>query len=192
MLDYLVLIIWAYIFPLNIIRLVGHAFIKFFRKFGIVSFFLYIILWISWAILVFMNKSLFLLGEILNPNIVIVIAGIVIFTIGLLLQVLGYKILGIKTVFGIPEILPKEERTTLVVKFPFSLVRHPIYFGQLLIIMGVLLMTAELSLCALLTVVAVFIWPVTTLEERELSDRFGDQYKNYQRQVPRIFPKLKI
>ena len=190
MIDCLILIIWAYILPVNIIRLVGHAFIKFFRRLGIASFFLYIILWISWAILVFMNRSLFLKGEIFSPNIAVVIVGVGIFAAGLLLQILGFKALGVRTVFGIPELMAKKQKSTLFVKGPFLLVRHPLYLGQLLLIVGALLVTFEYSLCILLIAVTALLWPITALEEKELMDRFGDEYRRYQKQVPRILPRI--
>lgn len=190
-LDYLVLVIWAFIMPVNIIRLLGHLFIRFFRRFGIFSFLLYIVLWVSCAILIFLNGNLFLQSRIFKPNIAVSAIGIIIFCFGMLLQILGFKTLGIKAVFGISEILPKKQKGTLIVKGPFLLVRHPLYLGQLLLLIGALLLTFELSLFVLLAVVTVLVWPITTLEERELIDRFGEEYINYQKRVPRILPRIK-
>jgi protein-S-isoprenylcysteine O-methyltransferase Ste14 len=42
--------------------------------------------------------------------------------------------------------------------------------------------------------IALFLFgycPMTSLEERELLDRFGDAYREYQRDVPRLIPRLR-
>ena len=99
--------------------------------------------------------------------------------------------MGIKAVFGIPEILPKKQKGTLIIKGLFLLVRHPLYFGQLLLLIGTLLLTFELSLFVLLEVAIVLVRPITILEEKELIDRFGEEYIKYQERVPRIVPRIK-
>jgi protein-S-isoprenylcysteine O-methyltransferase Ste14 len=125
-------------------------------------------------------------------NITISAIGIIFLCLGLFLQVLGFKTLGIKAVFGIPEILSKKEKGILIINGPFLLVRHPLYLGQLFLIIGLLLLTFELSLFLLLAIVIIFVWPVTILEEKELIERFGQAYIDYQKRVPRILPGLGI
>ena len=192
MFDLMILITWAFILPLNIIRVTGHLFIRFFRRFGIFSFLLYIVLCLACAFLIFLNSNLFLQGKMFKNNITISAIGIIFLCLGLFLQVLGFKTLGIKAVFGIPEILSKKEKGILIINGPFLLVRHPLYLGQLFLIIGLLLLTFELSLFLLLAIVIIFVWPVTILEEKELIERFGQAYIDYQKRVPRILPGLGI
>ena len=192
MFDLMILITWAFILPLNIIRVTGHLFIRFFRMFGIFSFLLYIVLCLACAFLIFLNSNLFLQGKMFKNNITISAIGIIFLCLGLFLQVLGFKTLGIKAVFGIPEILSKKEKGILIINGPFLLVRHPLYLGQLFLIIGLLLLTFELSLFLLLAIVIIFVWPVTILEEKELIERFGQAYIDYQKRVPRILPGLGI
>ena len=192
MFDLMILITWAFILPLNIIRVTGHLFIRFFRRFGIFSFLLYIVLCLACAFLIFLNSNLFLQGKMFKNNITISAIGIIFLCLGLFLHVLGFKTLGIKAVFGIPEILSKKEKGILIINGPFLLVRHPLYLGQLFLIIGLLLLTFELSLFLLLAIVIIFVWPVTILEEKELIERFGQAYIDYQKRVPRILPGLGI
>jgi protein-S-isoprenylcysteine O-methyltransferase Ste14 len=35
-----------------------------------------------------------------------------------------------------------------------------------------------------------WLYLIIVLEERELSDRFGDEYRSYQQRVPRLIPRL--
>ena len=188
----LILFLWAYILPLNVVRLIGHFFIHYFRKLGLVSLFLYLLFWIFCFFMVFSNSRLFLTGSVFIPNILLQIIGAIFFLLGLILQILTIKLMGLKTLLGIPEIVPAQYRAQLVVKGPFSLVRHPIYLGQLLCILGTFLFTSELSLAILFFIVSILFWPVAILEERELIERFGEEYLAYRKRVPMIFSTFKL
>jgi protein-S-isoprenylcysteine O-methyltransferase Ste14 len=69
----------------------------------------------------------------------------------------------------------------LVHAWPYSLVRHPIYLGWVLVVFGVPHMTgSRLLLAALSTVYLVAAIP---LEERQLERGFGEGYREYRRQI---------
>ncbi len=77
----------------------------------------------------------------------------------------------------------------LVIVGPYKYVRHPQYFGVVMLLMGwwLLLDFTFLFFGALF----LFLWfrfVLIPFEEKELVAIFGDQYKNYMRQVPSIFP----
>ena len=88
--------------------------------------------------------------------------------------------------------LPMDAPRRLVTGGLFSFVRNPIMIGELLVIWaealyvasaGVVLYAAGISLAAHLSVVYV--------EEPELGRRFGEQYEEYCRNVPRWLPHLR-
>jgi protein-S-isoprenylcysteine O-methyltransferase Ste14 len=71
----------------------------------------------------------------------------------------------------------------------YRLVRHPIYFGWLLMVAGAPLMTSTRLLFATISVAYLII--AIPLEERSLVENFGGQYRAYQRQVRwRMVPGL--
>jgi methanethiol S-methyltransferase len=75
----------------------------------------------------------------------------------------------------------------LVVRWPYNLVRHPIYLGWVLVVFGVPRMTGDRLLFACLSTVYLLI--AIPLEERLLVAEFGDAYRRYRRQVRwRIVP----
>ena len=76
----------------------------------------------------------------------------------------------------------------LIVRGPYSIVRHPIYTGLLLAFLGSALAIGEW--CALLAtaIVAVSFWRKLRLEERWMRELFGEQYLNYMHRVKALVP----
>lgn len=70
--------------------------------------------------------------------------------------------------------------------FPYNVVRHPIYFGTLLVLWGVPLLSASGLVFNLGMVVYLAIG--VTFEERDLYATFGEAYRSYQRRVPALLP----
>lgn len=80
----------------------------------------------------------------------------------------------------------------LVQEGPFALLRNPLYFGNLVLSVG-LSMMSNVSWLPLLVVVVFYAQyiPVVAWEERKLNHIFGDSYAQYCATVPnRWFPSL--
>jgi protein-S-isoprenylcysteine O-methyltransferase Ste14 len=80
----------------------------------------------------------------------------------------------------------------LVKNGPFSLLRNPLYFGNLVLSVGMAIMSGSLILPM---VVVVFFYaqyiPIVAWEEHKLRNIFGAKYADYQKEVPnRWFPSL--
>jgi protein-S-isoprenylcysteine O-methyltransferase Ste14 len=74
----------------------------------------------------------------------------------------------------------------LVVQGAYRWVRHPFYFVVLLMIWSFPVLTVDRLLFNMLWTIWIVIG--TVLEERDLIARFGDDYREYQRNVPMLFP----
>jgi protein-S-isoprenylcysteine O-methyltransferase Ste14 len=90
---------------------------------------------------------------------------------------------------GHHELEPDRHQQKLVVHGIREHVRHPIYLGHLLEMLGWSIGTG-LLVCWMLTTFAVVsgILMIRT-EENELIERFGDSYRDYQRRVPVLIPR---
>jgi protein-S-isoprenylcysteine O-methyltransferase Ste14 len=90
---------------------------------------------------------------------------------------------GLNTVFGRPQETPH-----VITGGVFSLVRHPIYLGAILGYTGMICMTLSLASAALLVIIIAFYWYISRYEEKLLTQRFGDEYREYMRKIPMLFP----
>jgi protein-S-isoprenylcysteine O-methyltransferase Ste14 len=101
---------------------------------------------------------------------------------GLLLTALGARELAPLELAGVDQARRKgRRRSPLVTSFPYSLVRHPIYLGWVLVVFGVPVMTASRLLMACLSTAYLAI--AVPWEERLLIREFGGAYREYCRRV---------
>jgi protein-S-isoprenylcysteine O-methyltransferase Ste14 len=76
----------------------------------------------------------------------------------------------------------------LIVRGPYSIVRHPIYTGLLLAFLGSALAAGEWRALLATVIVAVSFWRKLRLEERWLCEFFGRQYLDYMQRVKALVP----
>lgn len=76
----------------------------------------------------------------------------------------------------------------LIVRGPYSIVRHPIYTGLLLAFLGTALAIGAWRGLIASAIVAVSFWRKLRLEERWLCELFGEQYAAYMRRVRALVP----
>ena len=77
----------------------------------------------------------------------------------------------------------------LVKEGPYGLVRHPLYLGNWLIATGLFVVAHDALLLAVgpLLVLGWYL-KISAEEEWFLRERFGQEYEEYARKVPRLFP----
>jgi protein-S-isoprenylcysteine O-methyltransferase Ste14 len=71
---------------------------------------------------------------------------------------------------------------------PYALVRHPIYSGGLLALLGTAIAFGELRGLAGFTLVFSAWWMKSRLEESFLESQFGASYAQYKREVKGLIP----
>jgi protein-S-isoprenylcysteine O-methyltransferase Ste14 len=104
----------------------------------------------------------------------------------------GLWLTGIWHFLGLCQLLdmPEDERWNckppLVVFGAYRWVRHPLYFWGLVFIWLTPQMTV--NRLALFVVLSIYLYVGTFFEERRLVREYGDGYREYQRQVPRLIP----
>jgi protein-S-isoprenylcysteine O-methyltransferase Ste14 len=73
----------------------------------------------------------------------------------------------------------------------YARLRHPRYVGSLLAIVGACLLAGTRAMWIVCAVWAALMLASISLEEREMRARFGAQYEEYCRRVPRFWPVLR-
>ncbi len=121
----------------------------------------------------------------------------------MLLQLLGVGVLGIGLVLfasslrrfateGEGTLAPWDPPRKLVVRGPYRYVRNPMISGVILILFGeaLLLLSRAHFMWALIFLAMNALW-IPLFEEPQLAGRFGKEYDEYRRNVPRLFPRLR-
>lgn len=79
-----------------------------------------------------------------------------------------------------------DETQTLKIEGAFKIVRHPIYLFSILFL-G-FRPTMSLFYFVLFICIVIYFYVGSIYEERKLVEKFGDEYMEYQKRVPRLFP----
>ncbi len=123
-----------------------------------------------------------------NANIWSLIIGFITAVAGELLRLWGVSWAGSET-----RTTGHLEGTFLIISGPFAHVRNPLYIGNILIYLGMGIMSFAifpyLQLVALLFFTLQYYYIIKG-EEEYLMKRYGDQFKEYKRNVPRLLPRL--
>jgi protein-S-isoprenylcysteine O-methyltransferase Ste14 len=83
-----------------------------------------------------------------------------------------------------------KEDHTLIQSGPYRIVRHPIYTGLLVALLGTAIALGELR-CFLGVLLAAIAWKIKSMSEETLMvQQFGDQYTRYREQVKGLVPYL--
>ena len=93
---------------------------------------------------------------------------------------------GLHMVFG-----QKREKPRVIDTGVYSIVRHPIYLGEILLYIGFLCLGTSLAAALIVLFAAMFLHHISRYEERLLLAHFGEAYESYTRQVPMWIPRLR-
>ena len=108
-------------------------------------------------------------------------------TLGVVLLVIsGYLAkTGLSIVFG-----EKREKPAVIRKSVFNVVRHPVYLSEILLYLGLLMLSISLAALFVWLIAIVFLHYISRYEERLLLARFGEEYSTYMQEVPMWIPRL--
>lgn len=178
------------IIPMFLIQL--HGATKFWKKIGIWTYLVIILEWIPIAFLIQANQDFFLQFQVQIFDLIIIL-GFSFIAAGIVLHSWTAILLGLKATIGYTELekVQKSKNTKLITKGPFSVVRHPSYWAHTFILFGTFLVSGLIVMGIIVLIDLIIAYFITMeLEEKELIERFGEDYSKYQNEVPKFFPKL--
>lgn len=188
-LGFMMIMMWPAV-PMFLIEL--HFAINFWRRLGIWTYGIILLEWLPVAFVLTLFQEPITRYQIgFEPAFLVL--GAILIALGLALHTWTAKLIGLKATIGYAELKPgkSSKEQTLVMSGPFSVVRHPSYWAHGAIIAGFFLITGIIALGVIALIDLTINYFVTTnLEDHELVERFGAQYKEYQRRVPKFFPKV--
>ncbi len=167
-----------------------HGFIGFWRRVGAVV--TIAVMWgglLAAAFGLYQVRDLLLRGDF-GTNWLLVALGVICLSVSVWVRVLHLRTFSILQLWGLPELSKTPDPQGLVRTGLYARVRHPRYLQYLLAALGYALVAnyPAVYLTWLLWLPGVYI--TVLFEERELRQRFGAEYEQYCREVPRFIPRL--
>lgn len=137
----------------------------------------------SWGIICFLLiKELLTSGhpfERIDQSAPIVLLGVSLILFGTLLRTWANGIL--------------HKNQTLTTAGPYQLVRHPLYAGTLLMMLGVCFLFVDIFIAAgLMLLIVTSYGQSIRYEEQKLARRFGPLWTDYSRRVPSLIPRFQV
>jgi protein-S-isoprenylcysteine O-methyltransferase Ste14 len=106
------------------------------------------------------------------------------------LEVLCRRYLKLRILMGVPELSKDPSASSLLTEGIYGKVRHPRYVSVFFGSLAVALFSNYLATWVLQILLIPGLYILAILEERELLDRFGEEYARYMERVPRFVPRF--
>lgn len=111
----------------------------------------------------------------------------------LISMTIGYAIAFFSVVLisaGWREVYRARKENRMAIKGPYAVVRHPQYTGMFLVVCGegVVHWPTVFSLAAFPLIVLAYVG-LARKEERQMIERFGEEYIDYRQRIPMFFPR---
>lgn len=114
--------------------------------------------------------------------------------IGLIIMLIALKGYDLEEFLGTKQLDNEGEELNLSLQTDGlnRVVRHPLYFGIIIVTIGFFLQNFTDTGFVFLLAIFSYLWIGTTLEERKLIQIFGEDYQNYRKKVPRLIPYFNL
>jgi protein-S-isoprenylcysteine O-methyltransferase Ste14 len=177
--------------PLGVLYwLVIHPWARWWRKLGPARTYLIVLpVLAALGVLLFRIRGR-LLGADLGMSWTLIAIGAVLYSVSTWIAFQHWRHLNIATMVGIPELSPiGQHKGKLLKDGIYRVVRHPRYLSAGLAVIAAALFIDYVGVYVLVLVLFPLGYPLLVFEERDLIDRFGEEYRQYQREVPQLFPR---
>jgi protein-S-isoprenylcysteine O-methyltransferase Ste14 len=111
--------------------------------------------------------------------------GIALIICGTAMVVLGF--VALRNTFQPGGFAPRSQ-DPLVTRGIYSLLRNPLNAGVLSVTLGLALVVQSLFVIALFIIYLILVLRVISIEENQLSEAFGEEYRSYSQKVRRLVP----
>jgi protein-S-isoprenylcysteine O-methyltransferase Ste14 len=111
--------------------------------------------------------------------------GIALIVCGTAMVVFGF--LALRNTFQAGGFAPRSQ-DSLATRGVYSLVRNPLNAGVLSVTLGLALVVQSLFVIALFIIYLILVLRVLSVEENQLSEAFGEEYRSYSQKVRRLVP----
>jgi protein-S-isoprenylcysteine O-methyltransferase Ste14 len=166
-----------------------HPFVGFWRRMGLTVTYVFLtVFYLGSMVGLFLVRDT-LLGRDFGNSALLGIVSLPLFIAAIMISRKRKRYLTFRHLAGVPEIAPEKHGTGLLREGIYGRIRHPRYveFGLGLISYALFANYERLYWMTAATLVLLYV--IVLIEERELRERFGQEYVDYSAQVPRFIPR---
>ena len=117
------------------------------------------------------------------------IIGLILATYGIIIVRLAFRQYSLKDFLGFRQVKEGEKEEDFSNEGILSVVRHPLYTGGLLILLGFWIFSPTLANLVTVIMLTAYILFGIRLEENKLVAQYGEDYRRYQQEVPMLIPR---
>ena len=107
---------------------------------------------------------------------------------GLLILGIAFASFNLKEFFGLEQYQESEQKSELVITGIYQYVRHPLYFGTLVLFVGLFFLIPTFKIALVNAISFIYLIIGSRLEEQKLIDYFGQSYIDYKSKVKGLIP----
>ena len=166
-----------------------HPFANFWRRLGPrLTYMILIPPLLAVMVAVFLVRDRVLVGDY-GTNLALLPAALVIYAAAVYISLKVKRHLTFRILVGVPEVHKDPAKSKLLTDGIYAKVRHPRYVALVFGMVAFALFTNYLTVYLIVPATILTVYLLTLLEEKELRDRFGDEYVRYSQRVPRFVPR---
>lgn len=126
---------------------------------------------------------------IFTSSFTIKVTGLLVSGYGIVIVKLAFRSYNTRAFLGLGNIEKENElRTDGLLQY----VRHPLYTGSILVVLGYFLIKPTIGIAISVGMVILYFIVGIRFEERKLIKLFGDLYVDYKKKTPMLIPRIKI
>lgn len=124
---------------------------------------------------------------VITPSKVTTYLGLMITAIGVFILKRSFRKYSLREFLGLKD---KDKNERLISTGIQSKIRHPLYLGTILVVLGYFFFNPQASNFIILLATLVYLPFGIKWEERKLIDQFGEEYLVYKKTTPALIPKF--
>ncbi len=165
-----------------------HPFIHIWRRLGVKTTYLILIAICSFIVYGMVSIHQSLLQIDFGTHWVLIGVAVIFISLGIYLQIKTKSKLKFLILVGVPELKGQSSNSQLITDGIYAYTRNPRYLSAMVGLLGWTLFANFLATYILYGLTVHGMYGVLLLEEKELRERYGAEYEEYCKRVPRFFP----
>jgi methanethiol S-methyltransferase len=126
-----------------------------------------------------------------DQHVISVTTGLLLITAGIMVMAISFRHYDLHEFIGVRQMEGRTDRQPMQEEGILNMVRHPLYSGSILAILGYILFLPYIANFIMGIILILYFLVGIIFEEKKLVIEFGEEYIRYRQEVPAFIPSLK-